>query len=402
MDSFLQDLRYSIRTLRKRPGFAGIVVLTLGVAIGVNTLIFTFVNLFVLRPLPFQDIETLVYVSGAHPDRPNERALVSYPEYVDWSRSARTLARLSAFSRRTANLTGFEEPMRVQAAPTSASFFEISGLAAVKGRVFREDEDRRGAPPVAVLAHGFWERQLGARPDIVNQEIVLDGEAHTVVGVLTPEIELGNLSEIDVWVPLAQVADPDDRSDRALRVIARLAPRQGVEQAAAEMETIARRQELDHADTNAGWRIRVLPLRTALVGPGAYLMLAMLGIAVSFVIAIACANVASLMLARGRVRERETALRAALGAGRGRIVRQLLTEGALLSLLGGGLGLALAAIGLRVIVAVTFEPFYENLEIDRRVLMFSAGILSYRTRGRIRQTRPNEDKDQLLLLVGPR
>ena len=374
MDSFRQDVRYTLRMLRKQPGFAAIVVATLALAIGVNTLIFTFVSFFALRPFPFKDIDSLVYLHSAHPDRANDRVPNSYPDYLDWRRDSESLEEIGGMMDRTFNLTGFDEPIRVQGAASSASFFVVCGLTAVHGRLFDESEDRVGADRVVVLAHGFWQRQLGAETSVLNQTIMLDGEAHTVVGVMTPEFEIGNLSEIDVWTPLAHVADAEDRSLRTLMVIGRLASENEIENVVAEMETIAQRQALDHPSTHEGWSIQVLPLRTALVGKDAWLTLSLLLISVSLVLAIACANVANLMLARATVRERETAVRAALGASRKRLVRQLLTEGALLSIAGGVFGVLLAAVGLRVLVSITFEPFYDNLELDASVLTFSAVI----------------------------
>jgi predicted permease len=368
------DVGYALRALRKQPSYAAIAVATMALAIGVNTLIFTFVNLFALRPLPFENIETLAYLMSAHPDRANDRVRVSYGDYLEWRRDAETLDDLGAMSGRTFNLTGLDQPIRVQGNAASASFFAVAGLEAVRGRLFVEEEDRRGADPVAVLAHGFWERQLGGSDEVVSQTILLDGVPHTIVGVMTPEFEIGTLSEIDVWTPLALTADPQDHELRTLMVIGRIAPGRALEQVTAELETIAQRQQRDHAATNAGWSVRILPLRTALVGDNARLVLGMLAVAVGFVLAIACANVANLTLARATVRERETAVRAALGAGRPRLVRQVLTEGVLLSAIGGVLGVMLAESGLRALVAVTYEPFYANLELDHRVLGFSAAL----------------------------
>lgn len=374
MDTIRQDVRYAWRMLKKQPSFAAIVVATLALAIGVNTLIFTFVSLFALRPLPFKNIESLVYLHSVHPDRANDRVPNAYSDYLDWRRDSQTMDEIGALRRRTFSLTGFDQPMRVQGAPASASFFVVSGLTAVQGRLFNESEDRKGADPVVVLAHGFWERQLGAETGVLNQTIMLDGVGHTVVGVMTPEIELGNLSEIDLWTPVAHVADAEDRSLRDVMVIGRLAHGQTLDNVVAEMETVGQRLAVDHPTSHEGWSTKVLPLRTALVGRNAWLLLSLLGVAVSFVLAIACANVANLTLARATVRERETAVRAALGASRMRLVRQMLTEGAMLSIAGGALGVLLAALGLRVLVAFTFEPFYDNLELDARVLTFSAGI----------------------------
>ena len=373
MGAWFHDVRVGARVLRKEWVFTAIVVLTLGLAIGVNTLIFCFANFFVFQPLPFREMPRQAYLYARHPEFGNERLPVAYADFLDW-RSAGSFEALGAFTRQTHTLTGLGAAERIQGMRASEALFRIWGVGTVVGRSFRPEEDRPGAEPVVVLSHGFWKRRLGADPGVVGRTLTLDGRPHTVTGVLSPAIELGTLGEIDAWTPLAPDADPGDRSRRELRVVGILRPGATLAQAATEMQAVAQRQRQAHPESHKGWDVHVVSLRRGMTGVNAWLVLALLGVSVAFVLVIACVNVANLMLARATVREHETAVRLALGANRLRLVRQMLTESGLLATAGGGLGLLLAAAGMEVIRAVTYEPFFQQIAIDWRVIGFSAGI----------------------------
>ncbi len=374
MGNLLQDLRVGLRMLLRQPVFAVVVVLTLGLAIGVNAVVFSFVSLFALRPLPFRDVDRLARLSSQHSDYGEEDMPATYADFLEWRRENRTMEDLAAYGLRSYGLTFQGDTVPVQGSLATASCFTEWGMPALHGRTLLTSDETPGAPRVAVLAHHLWATRFGSDPAIVGRSIILDGNAHTIVGVLTPAIEIGSLSLIDLWTALAREADPEDRTERTLLVTGRLKPGTTLDEAVADFRVLAETQQRDHRATNAGWTIRVQSLRSGMADNTSKALFVLLAVAVGLLLAMACANVANLMSARAITRQHETAMRAALGATRGRLVRQFLTEGTLLAVAGGLAGVAFAGWGLALIRSITLEKFFQQVTIDRDVLAFTACI----------------------------
>jgi len=374
MTNFWQDVRYGLRLLLKNPGFTAIAVLTLALGIGANTALFSVVNGVLLNPLPYPDPERLVAVYSNSDS--SGMGSISYPNFVDWQRDNHSFSALGAFRTEEYNLTGIGEPERLHGHMVSADFLTALGINPILGRNILGEEDQAGGAPVVVLGDGFWKRKFGLSPDVLGKSLTLNGKQYTVVGVATSMI--AGLSPTDVYLPIGQWTDPTFR-DRHISMgttaIGRLKPGVTFEQAKADMDSLANNLAAAYPDSNKGSGIAIVPLKTDVVGSVRGILLVLLG-AVSFVLLIACANVANLLLARSTGRSREFAIRSALGASPGRVIRQLLTESVLLGIAGGGIGLLLAKWGTRAILTALPEtlPRTEEIGIDGHVLFFTLGI----------------------------
>lgn len=375
MRSLLHDLQYAVRQMRKSPGFAVIAILTLALGIGANTTIFSVVNGVLLNPLPYPDSGRLVVLF--HNKQNFTKGSISYPNFLDWRRDNRSFEAMVAYRNGDAKLTGSGEPENLDGHMMSAGFFEMLGVKPLLGRTFTADEDQLGANPAVMISEGLWERKFASNPNIVGQAIVLDGVPRTIVGVIPAGFQLRqwNFHTSDIYTPVGEYRDPHFRDRQAawgMDAIARLKPGVTLAQAAQDMARVNRGLAAAYPDVDTGIQTTIVPMKDEIVGDVRPVLLVLMG-AVLFVLLISCVNVANLQLARATARQREFAVRVALGARQSRLVRQMLTESLALSLVGGAFGLLLAFWGSKAAVAAIPDmlPRAENVGLDGRVLFFT-------------------------------
>ncbi len=378
METIVQDVRYAIRQFVHRPGFTAIAVLSLGLAIGGNSLIYGLVDGFVFRPFPFPDPDRLVAVGVAFPKVSSEVDYIetlSPPEYLD-IRSAKSFAHVGSFDLGNRNITGGDVPERVFTAVLLDDLFSVIGMAPALGRGFTASELAPNGPPVAIISHRLWQTRFGADPGILNRAIRISGRSATVVGVMPPGLLVIGT---DLWIPWGGNPSQMRRNMRQFNVLARLAPGASLDQANVELGSIARRVELSEKAAfpeYEGWRLVATPWAAALLRdarPAAFVLLAAIGL----VLLIACANLTSLFLARSSTRQRELAVRLALGAGRWRVMRLLMTESVLLAIAGGAVGLVIAWVGLKsagAIIPAQFQSLGLEAGVNTRVLGWSLAL----------------------------
>jgi putative ABC transport system permease protein len=385
VNNLLRDFQLALRLMRKSPGTTAVIVLALALGIGVNTSAFVTLSGLVLHPLPFPGIDRIMTVWETVPKSHADRDAVAPANFLDWKRQSRSFEHLAAYQPWDVNLTGLGEPERVQACQVSPEYFAVLGMKPALGRTFRADEAEPGHAFTIVVSHGFWQRHLASSPDVLGRRVALNGQNYTIAGVMPSSFSFP--LETDIWAPLAMTpAQKDDRATHNLAVMGRLKPGVPVAQARAELQTLSRRLEKQHPDTNEGRAALIKPI-LELTNNVTDRFVVILMATAGFVLLLACANVANLQLARVMSRQKEMAVRTAMGASRLRIVRQLVVENVAIALVGGALGLALAQWNLSRMhssvpaVVRKWVAGFDSMHIDTPVILFTlaasvaAGIL---------------------------
>jgi len=365
------DFKTAFRAITRAPGTSSLIVATLALAIGAATIGFAFADLALFRGLPVDDHSRVVSVFASDTRGSNPRARVSAPDYLDYQARSKTLERISVFRDGRAALIENGQSRTLNVTYATADLFASMGQPAVAGRAFAPGDDAPGAAPVAVLSHRYWQQEMRGRADAVGRTMRIGRENFTIIGVITPALEFGNLAEVDAWLPFRP--DPNSARDaRNLRLVARLAPGVSFEQAAAEIAAIGDALGSEYPLTNGGWKVRLIPIRDLTGGEGFWVVVALFLLSIALLMAIATANVSNLIMVRAVARQRELAVRTALGARGSRLLRQFLTEGLVLSAGAAALSLPLTLAGIQVIGMMSAEPIFHQLWIDSHEFGFIA------------------------------
>jgi predicted permease len=368
METLFQDLRYGMRMLIRNPGFTAVAIITMALGLGANTALFSVVNGVMLKSLPFKDPDRLVFILETNAKFPPPGVSSSSLNYRDWKEQNRSFQMIAARQGYVANLTSSERPEKIQGEKVTWDYFPTLGVTPISGRTFTEEEDKPGARPVILLSQGLWQRRFGSDPNIIGQAIPINGQSATVIGIMPNDYR----PNIELWAPLAIVYQNADRNLHNLQVIGRLAAGVSQAQAQTEMSAIAARLAGQYPEANTGWGVALVPFQDLIILNIRQALMILLA-AVGFVLLIACANVANLLLARAASREKEIVIRLTLGASRGRLIRQVLTESILISLIGGLIGILIAVWCTQALIGLNPQgiPRAKEIGIDGRVLGFS-------------------------------